>query len=186
MKSEDKEPKQGPLNFRSFSKVIQNAQKIDFDGKFSNEFTLSAWLRRPANADRSIKEQVFCGTDSESMNRHHYGLYFYRGNVKFLMRKEPKSEDSIKTVKTDSGSDESGEVFYPSLWEWSLYEPVINDNKWHFYEIKFKYPNASLYIDGVKYIENTTNSDIIDAYELNEISGVGEITTYVGACYHGK
>ena len=103
------------------------------------------------------------------------------------MRKEPNSEEqTVKPVKTGDASDESNEVFYPSLWEWSLYEPLISDNKWHYYEIKFTYPNATLYIDGVKFIENTTNSDIIDAYELNEISGVGDVVTYVGACYHGK
>jgi hypothetical protein len=151
---------------------------------------LSAWLRRPVNADKTIKEQVFCGTDSMSMNRHHYGLYFYRGNIKFLLRKEPQNANSNnKAVKVDNtiAEDQSSETFYPSLWEWSLYEPLLSDAKWHHYEIRFNYPNASLYIDGQNFVENVTNSDIIDAYKLNDAQeDTGDILTYVGACYHGK
>ena len=165
-----------PINFRTFSKDSENAQKIEFDGSFGNEFSLSVWIRRPANADKNIKEQVFCGTDSHAMNRHHYGIYFYRGNFKFLLRKEP----------TTKSSDTPNEIFYPSLWEWSLYEPLLTDNKWHFYEVKFNYPNASLYIDGVKFVETTSNSDIIDAYELSDVKDSGAVTTYVGACYHSR
>jgi hypothetical protein len=165
-----------PSSFVSFSKE-KSVRKIDFDGKFSDNFVLSAWLRRPASAEKSVKEHVFCGTDSKNMNRHHFGLYFYRGNLKFLLRRE-----SSHGVATAAATDE---VFYPSLWEWTLYEPLLSDAKWHYYEIKFNYPNATLYIDGVKFFENTTNSDIIDAYELSDAADVGSIVTYVGACYHG-
>ncbi len=165
-----------PINYRTFSKDSENAQKIEFDGSFGSEFSLSVWIRRPATADKSIKEQVFCGTDSHAMNRHHYGLYFYRGNFKFLLRKEPSK----------SNSQQPNEIFYPSLWEWSLYEPLLTDNKWHFYEVKFNYPNASLFIDGVKFVETTSNSDIIDAYELSDVKDSGQVTTYVGACYHSR
>lgn len=174
-----------PTSFSSFSKSIENAQKVDFDGSFGDNFVLSAWLRRPAGADKTTKEQVFCGTDSKSMNRHHFGLYFYRGNLKFLMRKEPVKDENTVAQPSDAASS-SSETFYPSLWEWTIYEPILSDAKWHFYEIKFNYPNASLYIDGKHFVENTTNSDIIDAYKLNEASETGEITTYVGACYHAR
>ena len=167
-----------PMNYRAFSKLTENSMKIDFDAKFGKDFTLSTWLRRNPKADKNIKEQVICGTDSQSMNRHHYGLYFYRGNLKFLLRKEP--ENGPVSEQKDK------EVFYPSLWEWTLNESLLSDAKWHFYEVKFSYPNAALYIDGVKFAENTTNSDIIDAYELSEASGVGPITSYIGACYHGE
>ena len=37
-----------------------------------------------------------------------------------------------------------------------------------------------------KFAENTTNSDIIDAYELSDAKGVGSVSSYIGACYHGK
>lgn len=177
LKPDDVKQKQ-PMNYRTFSKVVENAQKIDFDGKFGDEFTLSSWLRRQPNADKTIKEQVLCGTDSLSMNRHHFGLYFYKDNLKFLLRKEP-------THKRDSDSAQS-EVFYPSLWEWKLYEPLISDAKWHYYEIKFSYPNATLYVDGVKFAENATNSDIVDAYELNDVNNVGAVSSYIGACYHAR
>ena len=183
---------QGPLNYRTFSKVIENAEKINFDGKFGSEFVLSAWIRRPANADKSTKEQVFCGTDSELMNRHHYGLYFYKGNVKFLLRHEPSPEAAaqaeLNNAKPAASSEDdfnANQKFWPSLWEWSLSPKLLTDNQWHFYEVKFSYPNASLFVDGVKFVENVTNSDIIDAYELNNVNGVGPINTYVGACYHG-
>lgn len=162
-----------PLNYLSFSKLIENAQKINFAGEFGNSFTLNAWLRRPAEADKRIKEQVLCGSDSQAMNRHHFGLYFYRGSIKFLIRKENSPEN-----KKD--------VFYPSLWEWTLPDSILNDNKWHFYEIRVNYPKSMLYIDGVHFEENKTNSDIIDAYELAESDHTGEITTYVGACYHAR
>lgn len=145
-------------------------------------FTLSVWLRRPASADQKIKEQVLCGTDSNSMNRHHFGLYFYRGNIKFLMRKESQPPAS-NLAQTNS---ETNEKFYPSLWQWALYEPVLSDSKWHFYEIKLTYPKASLFIDGKLFAENLTNSDIIDAYELKNTNDVEPLTTYIGACYHGN
>ena len=185
----------GPTSFSSFSKSTENAQKIAFNGdEFGDRFVLSAWLRRPSNADQTIKEQVFCGTDSLAMNRHHFGLYFYRGNFKFLLRKEantvppspPSNSNNNNNNNNNAVSAESTKVFYPSLWEWSLSEPKLNDAKWHFYEIRFNYPNASLYVDGVHFIENTTNSDIIDAYKLNDASETGEVVSYVGACYHGK
>lgn len=172
---------QSPTKFTSFSKTSQNAKLITETPKFPSEFTLSTWLRRPANADRNVKEHVLCGTDSKAMNRHHFGLYFYRGNIKFLLRREHQTA----AVKSDSSSS-STETFYPSLWEWQLSDALLNDAKWHFYEVKFNYPNASLFIDGVKFVETASNSDIIDAYELNDVAEVGAITTYVGACYHGN
>lgn len=162
-----------PLNFRTFSKEIENAQKIDFDGRFTDVFTLSAWLRRPADADKQIKEQVFCGADSHSMNRHHFGLYFYRGNIKFLLRKEATAGAEV-------------EKFYPSLWQWTLSEKLLTDKLWHLYEIKFSYPKAELFIDGGLFVENLTNSDIIDALELKNTNEAEPVSTYIGACYHAR
>ena len=78
------------------------------------------------------------------------------------------------------------DAFYPSLWEWALSESLLTDSKWHYYEVKFSYPNAVLFIDGKKFAENATNSDIIDACELSDEKGVGSIFSYIGACYHGK
>ncbi|CAF0843509.1 unnamed protein product [Brachionus calyciflorus] len=177
-----------PENYQTFLKTNGKSKKIDFSGEFGSEFTLSAWIRRPKNADKTIKEQVLCGTDSKTMNRHHYGLYFYRGNLKFLLRREPNEHTNTndKDLNQDSSNIDSNEAFYPSLWEWSLYEPFVSDSKWHLYEIKFSYPNASLFIDGVKFVENSTNSDIIDAYELNDAGDTGDIVSYIGACYHAR
>lgn len=174
---------QPPTKFASFSKAAQNAVAIEQTPKFNDQFSLAAWLRRPQIADKGIKEHVLCGTDSKAMNRHHFALYFYKGNFKFLLRREPHQGGGAAASSSDASSDE---VFYPSLWEWQLSEELLNDAKWHFYEVKFTYPNASLFIDGVKFVETTSNSDIIDAYELNDVSDVGSVTTYVGACYHGR
>jgi hypothetical protein len=171
----DKRP---PYNFKSFSKISKNSLEINFDGKFGSEFTLSAWLRRKPGANKNNREQVLCGTDSKVMNRHHFGLYFYRGNLKFLLRKE--HESGLLSKNSDKI------IFYPSLWEWALSESLLTDSKWHYYEVKFSYPNAVLFIDGQKFAENTTNSDIIDAYELSDDKDVGSISSYIGACYHGK
>ena len=178
LKLESDEDNKPPSNFRSFSKINENSLKIDFDGKFGKDFTLSAWLRRKPNADPNVKEQVLCGTDSEAMNRHHFGLYFYRGNLKFLLRKEHENGPVSNNNEKDA--------FYPSLWEWTLNENLLTDSKWHYYEVKFSYPNAVLFIDGEKFAENLTNSDIIDAYELSDAKGVGSVASYIGACYHGK
>lgn len=176
-----------PSKYVTFSKVAQNAKLIPETLKFNEQFTLSAWLRRPPSADRNVKEHVLCGTDSKSMNRHHFGLYFYRGNIKFLLRREhqQQAKTSESSVSSSTIPSDSTDTFYPSLWEWQLPESLLTDSKWHFYEIKFAYPNASLYIDNVKFIETASNSDIIDAYELLDVVDVGSVTTYVGACYHG-
>lgn len=168
-------PPQQPVKFTSFTKKSPNARAIETP-QYAEQFTLAAWLRRPGTADRNTKEHVLCGTDSKTMNRHHFGLYFYKGNLKFLLRREPK---------TAAAAASKDDVFYPSLWEWQLSDAVLTDAKWHLYEVRFTYPNASLFIDGVKFVETQTNSDIIDAYELNNVADVGTITTYVGACYHG-
>jgi hypothetical protein len=165
-----------PLNFKTFTKNIENAEKIDFDGKFGDEFTLNVWIRRPANADKQIKEQVLCGSDASAMNRHHFGLYFYRGNIKFLMRKEASAAAAVNSIV---------DTFYPSLWQWTLDEKILNDGEWHFYEIKLNYPKANLYIDGQLFAENLTNSDIIDAYELKN-DETYSLTTYIGACFHAR
>ncbi len=72
------------------------------------------------------------------------------------------------------------DTFYPSLWQWTLDEKILNDGEWHFYEIKLNYPKANLYIDGQLFAENLTNSDIIDAYELKN-DETYSLTTYIGA-----
>ncbi len=175
--NEVKSSKIKPLNFKTFTKNNENAEKIDFDGKFGDEFTLNVWIRRPASADKQIKEQVLCGSDASAMNRHHFGLYFYRGNIKFLMRKEASTPNAAVNSIVDT--------FYPSLWQWTLDEKILNDGEWHFYEIKLNYPKANLYIDGQLFAENLTNSDIIDAYELKN-DETYSLTTYIGACFHAR
>lgn len=179
--NEQTSTRQTPTKYISFSKAAQNAKLIAETPKFNDQFTLSAWLRRPPVADKNIKEHVLCGTDSKTMNRHHFGLYFYRGNIKFLLRREHQAKNPDSGAAADSSDN-----FYPSLWEWQLSEALLTDSKWHFYEVKFSYPNASLYIDNVKFLETASNSDIIDAYELSDVTDAAGITTYVGACYHGR
>jgi hypothetical protein len=165
-----------PMEFRTFSKALKYAEKSNFDGNFGGDtFTIKSWLRRnSAWSDPHEKEHVFCGTDTESQNRHHYGLYFYRKNIKFLLRKEHQEP-------TAGVSDQ----FYSSLWEWSV-ESLDNDGKWHLYEIQVNYPNVDLYIDGSKYEANVTNSDIIDAHEFDNVPDAGARVTYIGACYHAR
>jgi hypothetical protein len=50
----------------------------------------------------------------------------------------------------------------------------------------YSYPTATLFIDGKRYEENQTNSDIIDAHELDSITATGLHVTYVGACYNAR
>ncbi len=73
--------------------------------------------------------------------------------------------------------------FYPSLWEWSL---PIPDGKWHLYEVRLNYPKAELFVDGQNFIENKTNSDIVDANQLTESVKDAALSSYVGACYHAR
>lgn len=56
---------QQPAKFVSFSKSAQNAKLLPETPKFGEQFTLSAWLRRPPSADKNVKEHVLCGTDSK-------------------------------------------------------------------------------------------------------------------------
>ena len=167
-----------PSIYKSFKNSDdENSIKTNFDGNFGTKFQLKVWIRRSHEAIHTDqKEHVFCGSDSELLNRHHYGLYFYRNNIKFLLRREKHIINA-----QENNNDE----FYPSLWQWSL-DSLEGDSKWHFYEIKYDYPNAALYIDGLHYEENQTNSDIIDAHELDDISATGLSVSYVGACYNGR
>ena len=175
MENTDSDETKKPAIFETFRRSNQNPIKTNFDGNFGNKFELKGWIRRPSGAISSDdKEHVFCGSDSELLNRHHYGLYFYHRNIKFLLRRE-------KNQFTPIAADD----FYPSLWEWSI-ENIEGDSEWHFYEIKYDYPNAALYIDGIHYEENTTNSDIIDAHELEDVSATGLKVIYIGACYNGR
>lgn len=169
-----------PTVFETFNRKSERAIKSSFDGNFGSSFKLNVWVRRPYEineSDLNEKEHVLCGSDSELLNRHHYGFYFFNKKVKFLLRKEHNNEN-------DKDTTASGE-FYPSLWEWSI-DSIEGDAKWHFYEIKYEYPNAQLFIDGIKFEENQTNSDIIDAYELENIAATGLRVTYIGACYNAR
>ena len=88
-------------------------------------------------------------------------------------------------MRKENSAVNKPDVFYPSLWEWTLTDEVLNDAKWHLYELRVEYPDASLFIDGVHFVENKTNSDIIDAYELS-LTSSQSVSTYVGACYHAR
>ena len=171
----------------TFSKWTQNRHRVDLaaaDGKFGDEFKLSFWLRKKLSAEKTSKQHLLCATDSKLLNRHHFGVYFQQTSLKLLLRKE-RNEPSTSTSASTSISDQQTKATYPSLWEWKLSEPVVSDEQWHLYEIEMSYPKASLSIDGVLFVANTTNSETIEANEFSE-TFTADILTYVGACYHAK
>lgn len=171
---EEKDGNIEPKTFLTFSSSTENVKKSNFNGNFGKEFVLKAKIRLNKH-NKKLKEHVFCGSDAELLNRHHYGLYFFNKNLKFLLRKE----------KINSKSESS--EFYPSLWEWQLDDDIINDRKWHTYEIRYLSDNdVNLFIDSKLYHANRSNSDIIDAYKLDSVTSSGTPVTYIGACYHAR
>lgn len=74
-------------------------------------------------------------------------------------------------------------MFRPAEYRWKLAE--VCDNEWHHYAVSVNYPEATLYVDGQRFRNNTNNPEIVDDWPLHAVKGVNT-TFVVGACWEGK
>lgn len=80
-------------------------------------------------------------------------------------------------------NEEKHTIFKPAEYRWKLAETC--DNEWHHYSIGMNFPEATLYVDGIKFRNTTTNPEIVDDWPLHAVKDV-HTTLTVGACWEGK
>lgn len=102
-------------------------------------------------------------------NRHHYSLFVRNCRLILLLRRE--------------FNEEKHTVFKPAEYRWKLGE--VCDNEWHHYSVSLDFPDASLYIDGVKFRNTSMNPEIVDDWPLHAVKDV-KTTFTIGACWEGK
>lgn len=102
-------------------------------------------------------------------NRHHYSLFIRNCRLILLLRRE--------------FNEEKHTVFKPAEYRWKLSE--VCDNEWHHYSVNMNFPDTSLYIDGVRFMNVSTNPEIVDDWPLHAVKDV-KTTFSVGACWEGK
>lgn len=166
-----------------------------FDHNLTSLFTVSFWMKHEPPLDQSnkhIKEHIICNADDHSMllakphiclhpfdillyllfvekNRHHYSLFIRNCRLILLLRREFNQEKHT--------------VFKPAEYRWKLAETC--DNEWHHYSVSMNFPDANLYIDGVKFRNTSTNPEIVDDWPLHAVKDV-KTTFGIGACWEGK
>lgn len=106
---------------------------------------------------------------STEKNRHHYSLFVRNCRLILLLRREFNQEKHT--------------VFKPAEYRWKLAETC--DNEWHHYSVSMNFPDATLYIDGVRFRNTSTNPEIVDDWPLHAVKDVNTTFT-IGACWEGK
>lgn len=106
-------------------------------------------------------------------NRHHYSLFVRNCRLIFLMRRE-SSDESEEPEKS---------VFRPAEWRWKLNE--VCDNQWHHFSVSLDFPDVTLYVDGQRFKNTSSNPEIVDDWPLHSVRGV-KTTLVVGACWEGR
>lgn len=85
------------------------------------------------------------------MSRHHYSVFVRNCRLIMLIREEASSENA--------------NTYKPAEWRWTLSQ--ICDGKWHHYAISVNFPQVQLYVDGVLFVSETDNPEIIDDWPLH-------------------
>jgi hypothetical protein len=80
-------------------------------------------------------------------------------------------------------NEEKHTIFKPAEYRWKLSE--VCDNEWHHYSVSLNFPDAILFVDGLKFRNTSTNPEIVDDWPLHAVKGVNT-TFVVGACWEGK
>ncbi|KAH9409789.1 Calsyntenin-2 [Tyrophagus putrescentiae] len=143
-----------------------------FDHNLTSKFSVSFWMKHEPPLDQSnkhIKEHIICNADDHKKNRHHYSMFVRNCRLIMLLRREFNQEKHT--------------VFKPAEYRWKLAETC--DNEWHHYSVSMDFPDATLYIDGNKFHNTTTNPEIVDDWPLHAVKDV-KTTFSVGACWEGK
>ncbi|KAI2796804.1 Calsyntenin-2 [Blomia tropicalis] len=143
-----------------------------FDHNLTSKFSISFWMKHEPPLDQSnkhIKEHIICNADDHKKNRHHYSLFVRNCRLILLLRREFNQEKHT--------------VFKPAEYRWKLAETC--DNEWHHYSVSMNFPDATLYIDGVRFRNTSTNPEIVDDWPLHAVKDVNTTFT-IGACWEGK
>jgi len=138
----------------------------------SNVFTVSFWMKHEPPVDHTnkhIKEHIICNADDHKKNRHHYAMFVRNCRLILLLRREFEEEKHT--------------VFRPAEWRWKLGE--VCDNEWHHYAVSVNFPDATLYVDGQRFRNTSSNPEIVDDWPLHAVQDVNT-TFVVGACWEGK
>lgn len=61
----------------------------------------------------------------------------------------------------------------------------VCDNEWHHYSVNMDFPDSTLYVDGVKFHNTSSNPEIVDDWPLHAVKDV-KTTFTIGACWEGK
>ncbi|CAG5135956.1 unnamed protein product, partial [Candidula unifasciata] len=154
-----------------------------FNHMLHDQFTISAWLRHgeslASSQAKAPKEHIFCMSDGNGMNRHHYGLYIHGQKLVLLLRKEAE----------DVKSSEDMQTFRPAEFRWKI--PHVTDDRWHHYAVSVDIKQESsdggvkLYIDGKLLPVDKDNFEIVDDWPLHKTTKVHTTKLTVGACWQG-
>ncbi|KAF7491891.1 Calsyntenin-1 [Sarcoptes scabiei] len=143
-----------------------------FDHNLTNKFTISFWMKHEPPLDQSnkhIKEHIICNADDHKKNRHHYSLFVRNCRLILLLRREYNKEKHT--------------VFKPAEYRWKLAQTC--DNEWHHYSVSMDFPDASLWVDGIRFHNTSSNPEIVDDWPLHAVKDV-KTTFSIGACWEGK
>lgn len=102
-------------------------------------------------------------------NRHHYSLFVRNCRLILLLRREYNKEKHT--------------VFKPAEYRWKLAQTC--DNEWHHYSVSMDFPDASLWVDGIRFHNTSSNPEIVDDWPLHAVKDV-KTTFSIGACWEGK
>ncbi|XP_046910255.2 calsyntenin 1 [Dermatophagoides farinae] len=143
-----------------------------FDHNLTSKFTISFWMKHEPPLDQSnkhIKEHIICNADDHKKNRHHYSLFVRNCRLILLLRREYNEEKHT--------------VFKPAEYRWKLAQ--VCDNEWHHFAVSMDFPDATLFVDGIRFHNTSSNPEIVDDWPLHAVKDV-KTTFSVGACWEGK
>ncbi|XP_059160470.1 calsyntenin-1-like isoform X2 [Physella acuta] len=170
------------FSFDGVTNALEVPESV-FNHMLHKHFTISAWLRHEempvANQSKPPKEHILCMSDSDGMNRHHYGLYIHGKKLVLLLRKEAEDVQSPEEMK----------VFRPAEFRWTI--PQVSDDRWHHFAVSVDLQEESkdggvhLYIDGKLLQTDDSNFEIIDDWPLHKTKKVHGTKLTVGACWQG-
>ena len=80
-------------------------------------------------------------------------------------------------------NEEKHTVFKPAEYRWKLAQ--VCDNEWHHFAVSMDFPDATLFVDGIRFHNTSSNPEIVDDWPLHAVKDV-KTTFSVGACWEGK
>ncbi|CAD5115265.1 DgyrCDS4259 [Dimorphilus gyrociliatus] len=130
-------------------------------------FTFMTWMKHERWASKGRKEHLICSADAKAMNRHHYSVFIRNCKLIMLLREEAGSKNA--------------NTYKPAEWRWTLSQ--VCDGKWHHYAISVDSLQVQLYVDGVLFVSEADNPEVIDDWPLHYTKKIKSTRLLVGACY---